>query len=318
MDKTVGAMMFDVLMMGELNVDLVFTNLLTPPIPGRESIAKNCSLVLGSSTAISACVGSSLGLKTAFYGKLGKDYYGETVLSCLRKYDVDISNIDISKSYETGITVSMSMGKDRCLVTYFGSTIDGFHPDEADISAIPARHLHVGSYFLMPKFTEGMPNLFRRAKDLGMTTSLDAGWDESENWDCGLKETLKYTDLFFPNEQEALKITRCSNAYDAAKALAGFCKIAVVKCGPRGAVVCSDDKIISALPYDCEVLDTTGAGDNFNAGFLYGYLKFMQLEECLKYGNAVASISVTRIGGSKDCPTLEEVKRVIYDGRVYF
>ncbi len=305
---------FDVIAVGELNVDMVMTGLKSAPTVGREIIAKDCSIVMGSSTAICACGISRLGLKTGFLGKLGRDGFGEIILKGLSDYGISLEHVIVDKSIKTGITVSLSTEKDRALVTYLGS-IDALLPSEVNMEVIrSAKHIHIGSFFLQNNLRKGIAEIFKYARSAGVSTSLDAGWDDTENWDYGIREVLKYTDIFFPNEVEALNISKKNDIYEALEDLSGYSKTVVVKCGPRGAALKSGDLFIERPTYDLKPIDTTGAGDSFNAGFIYGYIHGKSLEECMNYGNACGSISVTKIGGASACATLEEVEKLISEG----
>jgi sugar/nucleoside kinase (ribokinase family) len=311
---------YDAIALGELNADLIMTGLPSMPVPGRELLGDRCQLVLGSSTAICACVMGSMGLKTAFLGKLGLDAYGGVVERYLNKYSVDDALITRDAAYETGITVAMSAvnSKDRAMITYFGDTIDCWQAEEINAHdlASTCRHLHVGSFFLQSKLRPGLAGLFAELRGLGVTTSLDAGWDDTGCWDYGLKDVLAHTTVFFPNEPEAMAATGKAGIESAAKELARYCDIAVVKMGPQGAYLHSGDTGFGMGTYDAHVADTTGAGDSFNAGFLYAYLNGMALRDCMAYGNAAGSVSVTRMGGTSACPTLAEVERTIALGKV--
>ncbi|MCL2379123.1 MAG: carbohydrate kinase family protein [Defluviitaleaceae bacterium] len=303
---------YDVLAIGELNVDLVMAGFTTPPTLGQEIFADSLSLVLGSSTAIAACAMSAIGLGVGFYGKTGTDPYGQVVMDFLKRYQVDTSFVQADSAIKTGITVALSCGYDRALCTFMGDSIDGFTAYEVPDEAIKsARHIHVGSFFLQPKIREGLCELFAKARSYGVTTSLDAGWDDTRVFDYGIRDVLAHTDFFFPNETEAAHITGHEDVPSAARELAQYCKTAIVKCGEKGAYMVSGDTVLEGKPYPTTPIDTTGAGDTFNAGFLYAYLNGKSFEECLKYGNAAGSISVTRMGGTTACPTLAEVKALI-------
>lgn len=310
--------MYDLLAVGELNVDIVLNGLKQPPALGMEILAEGYTECMGSSTAICACAAASLGMKTAFFGKLGTDAHGRLVSQTLRRYGVETGGIITGDDYRTGVTVSISTSSDRALVTYFGDTIDCFGAEEVELERLRARHLHVGSYFLQSKLHPGLHALFRQAHEMGMTTSLDAGWDETGGWRTSLGDVLAYTDFFFPNEKEAQAITGCSDMVPAACALAGMGCTAVVKLGGRGSLACraGGEKVISAGPLQTHVVDTTGAGDSFNAGFLCAFVEGKKLEECLVYGNAAGAVSVTRVGGTAQCPTRREVEEAIRTGVV--
>lgn len=309
---------YDILAIGELNVDLILTGMSSLPQPGRELIAETCTLTMGSSTAICAAGMAGLGLKTTFFGKVGADDYGRLAADTLKSYGVDLDHLMVDASIQTGITISMSSkdNRDRALVTYLGA-IDALRADEVPVSLLAkTRHIHVGSFFLQSALRPGLAELFRTARRMGVTTSLDAGWDDSGNWDYGLREVLEETDVFLPNESEAMAITGQKNVEAAAQMLSQKCRICTVKCGGDGAVAASADRIYRAKAYSTPVRDTTGAGDSFNAGFLYAFLAGKSIDEALCYGNACGSLSVARIGGASACPKRIEAERVMQTGCV--
>lgn len=304
--------MFDLLAVGELNVDIVLSGLKQPPVMGEEILAERYTECMGSSTAICACAAASLGVKTAFFGKLGMDAHGELVLDTLGRYGVDAGAVLRAPEWRTGVTVSMSMPKDRAMVTYFGDTIDAFEADAVPLECIKARHIHVGSFFLQTRLQPGLEGLFRRAKELGMTTSLDAGWDERGRWADALGGVLSQTDYFFPNEREAACISGTQDMEEAARRIAGMGCTAVVKLGAEGSLVCDrGGRLYRAEPFRTCAVDTTGAGDSFNAGFIAAMLKGKSLEECMRYGNATGAVSVQYEGGTSHCPMPDEVERMM-------
>ncbi len=308
----------EVLAIGELNVDLILTGLGSMPIPGRELLAETCSLVMGSSTAICAAGLSKLGLKTSFVGKVGDDDYGRFATEALKSYSVDMSHLIVDRDIQTGITVSISSqdNKDRAMVTYLGA-IDSLTTADVSMELLKqTQHIHVGSFFLQSSLRANLASLFQKAQTIGMTTSLDAGWDDSGNWDYGIKDVLSYTNIFLPNELEAEAISGKKDAKKAAESLAEICEICVVKCGPNGAIVSSKGETLSLPTYDAVVRDTTGAGDSFNAGFIFGYLKGFDLKKSTRIGNACGSVSVTKYGGASACASLEEAMSVIELGYV--
>jgi sugar/nucleoside kinase (ribokinase family) len=308
---------FDVLAIGELNLDLILTGMDTMPIPGREVIAKNASLALGSSTAICAAGTARLGLKTALCGVVGGDDFGAKAIQFLKEYGIDTRYVRVDDKLQTGLTVSLSDSRDRALVTHLGS-ISEVLPEFVNGEMMSGvRHIHVGSYFLQEKLRKGLPRIFAEAASRGVTTSLDSGWDDTDCWDYNLADVLAHTDIFFPNETEALAITGEDSPEGAAAALAKQCRIAVVKCGRDGAWLCGDGRQLHADTYlDMKAVDTTGAGDSFNAGFIYAFLLGYDHLRCMRYGHACASVCVTRIGGASGCATLEEAVTVIERGNL--
>jgi len=298
--------MFDVIALGELNNDYIFTGLGSMPQPGKEIIAENFTLTLGSSTAITASQCAKLNLKTAFCSLVGDDMNGRLASEFLKRNGVDPRYVKTDGSVSTGITVSISDERDRAMVTYKGA-MDGFCAKHFSFEIIKTtRHIHVGSFFLQTALRNDLTELFSRAHEAGVTTSLDAGWDDTGVWDYGLSELLKCTDVFFPNETEAANITGESEPEKAAAKLGA--KISVVKCGSAGSVAYSNGKIYKMDIIKAAAVDTTGAGDCFNGGFIYAMLNGKDIGECLAYGNACGSVCVTRIGGASSCASLEDAE----------
>lgn len=308
--------MLDILIAGELNVDVLMSGLKQAPEFGREILCDGYQELAGSSTGNTVCTAASLGLKAAVFSRLGQDRFGEIMLNALKRYGVETKYIDISERYQTGVTVSMSNDQDRAMVTYVGDTIDAFEAEEIPFEAVGARHLHMPSFYLNPRVQAGLADVFERAHALGMTTSLDAGWDESGNWHAHLDGVLKYTDFFFPNESETAAITGESDPAKGAVALAALGCNAVVKCGGSGSYYCArHTQQAQFFPsYPTKLVETTGAGDSFDAGFLYAFLNGAGIEDCMRMGNAVGALSVQRAGGVENCPMLEEAQRTIERG----
>lgn len=308
--------MLDILIAGELNVDVFMSGLKQAPEFGREILCDGYQELAGSSTGNTICTAASLGLKTAVFGRLGKDRFGDIMLAALKRYDVDTRFVDISDTYQTGVTVSMSNDRDRAMVTYFGDTINAFEAHEIPVEAAGARHVHMPSFYLNPRVQAGLADVYKKAHELGMTTSLDAGWDESGRWHDHLDEVLVHTDFFFPNESETEAITGESDPVKGAQILASMGCNVVVKCGGNGSYYCAKGSrdVLHFPSYKTRLVETTGAGDSFDAGFLHAYLNGKDIAGCMRMGNAVGALSVQRAGGVENCPTLEEALRTIERG----
>jgi sugar/nucleoside kinase (ribokinase family) len=161
-----------------------------------------------------------------------------------------------------------------------------------------ARHLHVGCYFFQRKLQPGTPALFRRARALGLTTSLDCNWDPTEKWDSGIRKVLKETDVFFPNEDEAVRLAGGGDVPSAAAELARLARIVVVKMGAKGALVHGPAGAFEVPAVKVKVVESTGAGDSFDAGFLTRFVHGASLEECAAAGAKAGARAVTRVGGT--------------------
>ncbi len=173
-----------VLVAGELNPDLVLASLTGAPRPGREVVARDCALRLGSSSAICAAGLAALGNEVAFLGIVGDDMFGRFCIEQLSTAGVDVALVRADPTLRTGVTVSIS-GRDRALVTYPGA-MEQWRAEEAT-DGLLARfcHLHVSAYFLQRELRACLPDLFRRARSLGLSTSLDPGHDPFEEWGGG-------------------------------------------------------------------------------------------------------------------------------------
>jgi len=197
------------------------------------------------------------------------------------------------------------------MLTYPGS-IAALKAREINPSLIEqARHLHVASFFLQAGIKEDLPAIFAEAKRKGLTVSLDTGWDPEERWNGTLQRALKYIDVFLPNESEALNITGETDVKAALLKLARRISIVVIKLGAAGAIAKAGDQVVEMDAFPIEVIDATGAGDSFDAGFIYGYLKGLPLAKSLRIGCACGALSTTKIGGIAGQPTLEELREFL-------
>jgi len=298
---------FDVIVVGELNADLILQDIQSFPEIGKEKLANNMTLTMGSASAILAANIARLGLKVGFIGKLGRDQLGKIVTDTLKEKKVDCAGIKEDKSVQTGVTVVLSFPKDYAMLTYMGA-MDSFSLSDVDFEYLQkARHMHFSSFYLQPKIRSQGAELFARAKKMGLSTSLDPGWDPQEKW-SDILPVLRYVDIFLPNEQEMTHIGGGSTFEESLKNLKATIPIIVVKRGSQGAICRNKGQTISVGAYKITPVDTTGAGDSFNSGFLYRWLKSGNLQICMKYGAACGAIATTRMGGATASPTLEELE----------
>jgi sugar/nucleoside kinase (ribokinase family) len=230
------------------------------------------------------------------------------MLDSLKDKNLDVSEVIRDKGLKTGITVALSFPEDYAMVTYPGA-MDYLTIDDINFDYIKkARHLHFSNYFLQPGMFDGTSELFERAKKLGLTTSFDPGWDPAENWNTHIFEILKYVDVFLPNKQEALFITGKNDVEEALDILSKIVNTAVIKMGSMGAIAKGVNNRVKSNVFKIKVIDTTGAGDSFNSGYIYNYLKGVPIEDCLVFGSACGAIATTRAGGTTASPELMEVE----------
>src|SRR6185295_12860075 len=129
-------------------------------------------------------------------------------------------------------------------------------------------------------------------------TSFDPNSDPSDRWHSNINSVLKYTDVLFVNEREAIKLTKSKSTQAALKTLGEKVRCVVVKRGAKGAIAIQDNDVFTDSGFRVKALDTTGAGDSFDAGFLSAYLMKQPLPECLRVGNACGALSAISIGGT--------------------
>lgn len=296
----------DVLVVGELNCDLILRGDVTPAFGQVEKLIDDAELTIGSSSAIFACGAARLGLRVGFIGKVGGDSFGRFMIESLTARGIDTRGIVVDPAIKTGLTVILSRGNDRAILTYLGS-IAALRPDEVDLAQLcRARHLHLGSYFLLDALRPAVPALYAAAHAAGLTTSLDTNYDPREAWDGGLSAVLAHTDVFLPNAAELLAITHTAEIDAGLATLRERVGTIAVKLGADGsrAVQGRHDTRAGIVPVD--LVDTTGAGDSFDAGFVYGFLAGWELERTLRLAAACGSLSTRAAGGTAAQATLAE------------
>lgn len=287
------------LMAGEINVDLVFTGCGRLPEFGSEVLASGFRQGPGSSSMICAMGLARLGHAVAFAGVTGADGWGDYCVDAMRDAGIDVSAVLRDPALQTGITVALSSWHDRALVTYMGA-IGALRGDMiADAQLAGCGHLHVSSYYLQDALRPGLRGVFERARRAGLTVSLDPGFDPHQRWGRELVELLPLVDVFLPNEREACAISGESTALAALHALRNDHTITVVKLGSDGCMALQPDGSPLAVPaHAVDVMDSTGAGDSFDAGFLHAWRQGLPLRECLRWGSACGSLSTRGIGGT--------------------
>jgi sugar/nucleoside kinase (ribokinase family) len=305
---------FDVLVVGELNVDLILNDIEKFPEVGKEVLARGMTLTLGSSSAIFASNISSIGARVAFLGKIGQDKFGEVVLENLQSGNVDVSMVKADDRVMTGATIVLVVQEDRANTTFPGAMDSLTLEDITEEDLKKARHLHFSSYFLQPGIRNDVGKLFRLARQLGLTTSFDMQWDPVEKWDLDIQAILPYVNIFLPNELELISLTGKRDLQEAIDYVKKFTDILVIKRGNKGSIVVHKDIIFDLPPYLNEsVVDTVGAGDSFNAGFIFKYIRGENISECQKFGNLMGAVSTTAAGGTKAFKNYESFRKTAKD-----
>jgi sugar/nucleoside kinase (ribokinase family) len=302
----------NILIAGELNPDLILRDYTTFPGPGKEVLVKDFQLTLGSSSAICAVGLARLGDSVTFAANVGADVYGDYCIAMLGREAVDVSLVHRRDDLKTGITVSITSSQDRALVSYLGA-IASLRADDLPSDAFARHnHFHVAAYFLQQNLRAGLAQLFEAAKRAQLTTSLDPGYDPSETWSSDLKNTLQHVDVFLPNEVEIQGITGCTDVLDGLRALDNGHTLVVGKLGCHGCIARYHGKLTQVPAFPIDVLDTTGAGDSFDAGFLHAWLKGAPVADCLRWGAACGALSTRGLGGTAAQPTEQEAESYLH------
>jgi sugar/nucleoside kinase (ribokinase family) len=217
----------------------------------------------------------------------------------LSESGVDVSGVKCLPSKNTGVTVILPFAKKRQILTYPGTTFD-LQYAHLDLDYLrSAAHFHLSSFFLLRALRPTLPELFSQMKQNGLTTSLDTNDDPENLWADDVKTVLKSVDVFLPNEQEACKLAGTGDLDNALDALSRLVPVVVIKCGAEGALAKRGKDRFHADSLSVQPVDTVGAGDSFNAGFLHKFIRGADLQDCLEYGNVSAALSTTRAGGTE-------------------
>jgi sugar/nucleoside kinase (ribokinase family) len=290
---------FDFTVAGELNLDLILYGLPAELPRERELLANRMMLTLGSSSAIVAHNLATLGSRVGFQSKIGTEELGEIALKRLAASGVDTSFVRRSENSNTGLTVILQHDPWRNILTYNG-TISELRLADLDLEYLSdSRHFHLSSFYLQSSLRRDIPELFRRLKAAGLTTSLDTNDDPEDQWEDDLRDALRHVDVFLPNEREARKIVHTENLDDAIATLSAMVPTLVVKLGTKGAIARQGNKELHSAAVPVIVVDPVGAGDSFDAGFLHHYIQGADLKTCLDWGNLAGALSTTRPGGTE-------------------
>jgi sugar/nucleoside kinase (ribokinase family) len=316
---------FDVVTIGDCCVDLILSGEDVTPVFGQvEKVVGDYTLEVGGSTCLFAAQAAKLGLRTALLGVVGQDVYGRFIRERLAAHGVDVGFVRAVPGIKTGLGVALDRRGDRAILTYPGSIDAVAERDVPDAFLASARHLHLGSFYLMRSLRLGIPRLVERARSLGLTVSLDPNWDPDQRWDGGLLNLLPHIDYCLPNRNELLAIAGAAGAAGQAAGRAGgiapaagaadqadergaltrlgnVARYVAVKRGAAGAwlwrgggvgLECRPEPVPASA-----MVDSVGAGDAFDAGLIYGALRGWSDADALRAACACGRATVQARGG---------------------
>jgi sugar/nucleoside kinase (ribokinase family) len=300
---------FDVLVVGDLFTELVMSSFDSwPPNPGEEAFAEKFCREVGGGAAITACGLAKLNLKVGVGGVVGETD-SQWLLKRLDDAGLNTSGIHRSSREPTAVTVSVSGPHDRTFFTHMGANRElptVLQQFESRQEFSKARHVHLAC----APDPAHVINLFQSLAVQGCSLSADVGWHPDWLSDARCREALRHTDIFFPNKREATLMTGESEPTRILEALQkmGLKKVAL-KLGPSGAALLCDERMMFCEPVEVASVDTTGAGDCFDAGFLYAWRRGEDPQSCLKTGVFCGAMSTRCLGGIAGFPTLAQLEQ---------
>ncbi len=237
---------------------------------------------------------ANLGVKTGFIGKIGNDEMGDFF-----KSDLESSNIEPfllkGKNSSGTSTVLISPDSERTLATFLGAAIELTKTDLKKEMFEGYAYFHVEGYLVQNY--ELVETALKMAKKAGLITSLDlASYNVVEdNLDFLKKITKKYVDIIFANEEEAKAFTGMEE-YDALEEISKYADISIVKLGKKGSLINYKGNVVSVGVIPADSIDTTGAGDLYAAGFLYGIVNNLSAKQCGEIGSVTSGNVIEVIG----------------------
>jgi sugar/nucleoside kinase (ribokinase family) len=296
---------FDLLVAGRPTVDLMFSRLHEWPALGRDVESDGFGVCAGTSFNTPAAA-NRLGLRVAYVATIGDDRWSRMIGEEFAREGLPTDYLEVEDRPLPAVSVALNLDEDRGFVTHWGADgdYDGRLRGRArDVAkSVAARHLHA--------YVDEDADLELTARDRGMTISLDSwggpGWSSRRS----LRELLAHADVLFANEAEVAAMTGEDESERGLERLAAECSCVVMKRGRLGAVGLANGRMAAAAADPIEVVDSTGAGDSFNAGFLVGWLSGLGLEPSLTLGVICGSRAAGDYGGYRGCPREPELRAI--------
>lgn len=297
---------WDLLVAGRPSVDVMFSGLESWPELGRDILAEGLGVCAGTSFNTPAAA-NRLGLRVGYVAMVGNDRWSRIVRDEWETEGMPTDFLRIEDRSMPFVSVALNHGGDRGFVTYYGA--DEGDDEELDrlalrvVETASAHHLHAYA-------GEDHTELVRTARERGMTVSLDSWGGPWWEATAPLASLLDGADVVLANGDEALAMTGETDVHRAAMHLGEHCPIAVVKLGARGAIATAEGQLHEVPAEPAEIVDTTGAGDCFNAGFLRGWLTGLAVEQCLTLATICGARAVETFGGYRGCPREGELRDI--------
>jgi sugar/nucleoside kinase (ribokinase family) len=292
---------------GRIYCDLIFSGLPSPPRLGTEIFARELTINIGGA-ANTAIALRRLELRPYLLADLGTDFFSEYIRAMLRHEDLDGSLIQNRDFRTAAVTVALPWNNDRALVSYVEpQELPRYEP--GILNGLEASFMHVCGMGTARHYLD----LIEAAKAAGMILLIDCACENIDLANPLTRRILGTVDYAMANIAEAMAMTGVRNVLEATKQLGKLSPTVVVKMGADGSLAYSRGQWVDAPALALEPVDTTGAGDCFAAGFIFGLASGCSLEECLRYGNVAGGLSTLGCGVSCT-PTLEQFRQHITSG----
>ncbi len=300
-----------ILIIGPVFCDLLLDGFQRVPSPGEEEYLNNIGTSIGG-VAITAMALNQLGIPTELVTSLGDDLFGRYILEDLRSKEIGTNYITVEKGNRSNLTVIFPFEKDRSFLTQMmdqdcrtRTILEGLHRINLDEFS----HIHITFPLLKEKEYK---ELVSRASDKGLSISADLGFDDAKAWDDSDYMLLKILDYFLPNDKETFLITGEKDVEKAIRILTQWVKTPLVTLGRNGVLLINENDEICRIPaIDIPVINTTGAGDSFTAGFLYGRLNKEPLETSALKGVICGSLTAGAHESVSGQISLKEIREYI-------
>jgi sugar/nucleoside kinase (ribokinase family) len=295
---------YDVIVPGDYFCDIIFTGLPGFPALGQEIYSQDVAIVPGGTMNVVVAL-RRLGVNVGWLGSVGNDFFSRFALEQAQAEGLDLSLLHHYDARQRRVTVSLSYPGDRAFVSYADDSLSDVDMVLGTLERVTCKHLHFGGLAV----DERIPGLIHTCHAQGIGVSMDCQCQQNTLESPLVREILSQVDLFMPNAIETQHLTSTDNVAQALDVLIGVARYIVVKNGAQGALAWRDGVSyhVPALQLP-SIVDTTGAGDVFNAGFLAAHLRGLDVEQCLRWGNFCGGMSTQGWGGTQTAPTLAQLQ----------
>ena len=305
-----------ILCVGQLVADIIAAGVDYENLGSDTELVDDISIQNGGDCMNTAISLSRLGCEVVLCGKVGADLLGDFLTQKLCANGIDTRGLSVDHEVSTSSVVALVNHEGQRVFLYNGGSNEKLTADDVDPGLLTeCGHLHIGGTYLLPGLDgAGAARLLKNAQMQGKTTSMDVTWDTSGRWFSVIEPCLPFLNLFMPSESEASKITNHTSPEEMAKfLLANGVETAIIKLGEKGAYIENAAGGFCQPAYSVPVVDTTGAGDAFVAGFLSRYTAGADLRECARIATGAAAHCIGAIGATTGVPDIVTVEQFILE-----